>query len=58
MIDTNVMAGMQAHILHGMSKEDSHYVTDEETSQFWDALSEEINADNAPPGAVYEIVRE
>jgi len=56
-IDTKVMAGIQAQITNGsVKKEQSQYVTDDETSQFWDELAEELA--NAPKGAVYEIVRE
>lgn len=61
MIDTNVMAGIQAQVLTGsVAKENSHYVTDDETAQFWDDLVAE--KDTVPEGAsgpfIYDIVRE
>lgn len=56
-MDTDVMAGIQAQITNGaVKKEDSQYVTDDETSQFWDRLAAEIA--NMPEGMVAEIVRE
>lgn len=57
LIDTDVMASIQAQILNGMDKSKSRHVVDEETSRFWDNVQRQTDEIHANGGQV-DIVRD
>lgn len=57
-MDTDVLGSMYANIVGGVAKEDSPYVTDEETSQMWDQIVANMAANPLPEGGIYDMVNE
>lgn len=58
-MDSDQMASMYAQILNGIPKEQSRFVTDEESSDLWDQISagiERISAEN--PNAQFSVPNE
>lgn len=43
-MDSDVMTSIYGQIVSGTKKEDSHLVTDDETSRAWDAIAKEVEA--------------
>lgn len=58
-MDSDVMASMYAYIVRGGSKDECHYVTDEESSQTFDTIAGEVAAMKAAdPGIIFEVPSE
>jgi hypothetical protein len=58
-VDSEKLASMYAEIVNGKSKDQSRFVTDDESSQLWDRVAaqvEQIRRDR--PGAVFSIPNE
>ena len=58
-MDSDVMASIYAQVVSGTKKEDSHLVTDEDSSRAWDVLTkqvEQMRANN--PDVHFEIPSE
>lgn len=57
-MDTDVLASLFANIVGGVPKEQSPFVTDDETSQMWDDLSADLQEAPLPAGGQWEMVNE
>lgn len=58
-MDSDALASMYGQIVRGVAKEDSHYVTDEESGRLWDQIAaevEQMRADN--PEVQFEVPNE
>ena len=58
-IGTRKLASMQAQIGNGIRKQDSHLVTDTESSAAWDRLAAQLaNIKRSNPSAVIDVVND
>jgi hypothetical protein len=58
-MDSDLMSSMYAQIVSGTAKEDSHLVTDAETSQAWDIVAKQVgNMREKNPNVHFEIPHE
>lgn len=55
MLDISVMNHIQLDIINGVSRQDSKYVTDDETGRFWNGLVAEFEAH---PDRAYGFAKE
>lgn len=58
-MDSDALASMYAQILNGVPKEQSRYVTDEESGALWDAIESEIEEIRSrDPAAQFSVPNE
>ena len=55
-MDTDVLSKIYAQVVGGLPKEQSKYVTDDESSNFWDSIAAEV--ENKGGTGMFEMVNE